>query len=76
MYQPVFYGESPRLILRDYRPEDDSGVHACSSDPENVARMVYGPNTPDQTRHYFDQYGYAILKRGWNHTKKEKEKQQ
>ena len=50
----VSYCESPRLILRDYRPSDFQAVHAYSSDPENVAHMVYGPNTPEQTRIYLE----------------------
>ena len=52
---PMIYLTTQRLFLRDYRPEDFEAVHAYSSDPENVAHMVYGPNTPEQTRIYLEQ---------------------
>jgi RimJ/RimL family protein N-acetyltransferase len=75
--KPFIYCESPRLILRDYSPADFEAVHAYSSDPENVAHMVYGPNTPEQTRTYLEKtcpaeaaaeprmhYNFALALRG------------
>ncbi len=49
------YETTARLLLRDYEPADFEAVHEYSSDPENVAHMVYGPNTPEQTRAYLEQ---------------------
>lgn len=48
------YAATARLILRDYAPTDFEAVHEYSSNPENVAHMVYGPNTPEQTRDYLE----------------------
>ena len=49
------YGATKRLVLRDYYPSDFEAVHEYSSDMENVAHMVWGPNTPEQTRAYLEQ---------------------
>lgn len=51
----MLYYTSERLFLRDYTPADFEAVHEYSSDPVNVAHMVYGPNTPEQTRIYLEQ---------------------
>ena len=51
----MLYHTTQRLFLRDYSPADFEAVHEYSSDPENVAHMVYGPNTPDDTRRYLEQ---------------------
>lgn len=46
--------ETQRLRLRDFAPEDFEDVHAYSSDYENVRHMMFGPNTPEQTREYLE----------------------
>ena len=46
--------ESERLLLREFRPEDFGDVHAYSSDYETVRHMMFGPNTPEQTRAYLE----------------------
>ena len=47
-------GESERLRLREFTPEDYEDVHAYSSDYETVKHMMFGPNTPEQTRTYLE----------------------
>ena len=46
--------ETERLRLREFAPEDYEDVHAYSSDYENVHHMMFGPNTPQQTRDYLN----------------------
>ncbi len=46
--------ETDRLILRDFEPTDFDDVHEYSSDYENVRHMMFGPNTPEQTRDYLE----------------------
>ena len=46
--------ESERLLLREFSPEDFEDVHAYSSDYETVKHMMFGPNTPEQTREYLE----------------------
>ena len=46
------YLETERLILRDFSTDDFDDVHEYSSDYENVKHMMFGPNTPEQTRIY------------------------
>jgi len=46
--------QTQRLILREFEPTDFDGVHAYSSDYENVHHMMFGPNTPQQTREYLN----------------------
>ena len=48
------FAETERLILRDFEPEDFQDVHEYSSDYENVRHMMFGPNTPEQTRNYLE----------------------
>jgi ribosomal-protein-alanine N-acetyltransferase len=43
-----------RLILREFRDEDFDAVHAYGSDPEVSRYMVWGPNTPADTRAFLD----------------------
>lgn len=43
-----------RLHLREFCPEDFEDVHDYSSDYETVQHMMFGPNTPEQTRHYLE----------------------
>mgnify|MGYP002860074507 CR=1 FL=1 len=46
--------ETQRLILREFAAEDFEDVHAYSSDYETVRHMMFGPNTPEQTRLYLE----------------------
>lgn len=42
--------ETPRLRLREFRPEDFDAVHLYGSDPEVARYMPWGPNTPADTQ--------------------------
>jgi len=42
--------ETPRLILRDFRKSDLKAVHAYSSLDEVARYLVWGPNTPAQSK--------------------------
>ncbi len=46
--------ETERLVLRDFEKSDFDDVHEYSSDYENVKHMMFGPNTPEQTRGYLE----------------------
>ncbi len=46
--------ETERLLLREFRASDESGVHSYASDPEVVRLMIWGPNTAEQTRTYLE----------------------
>ena len=46
--------ETERLLLREFSPDDFEDVHAYSSDFETVRHMMFGPNTPEQTREYLE----------------------
>ena len=46
--------ETERLMLREFSPGDFEDVHAYSSDYETVKHMMFGPNTPEQTRDYLE----------------------
>lgn len=46
--------QTERLILREFSPGDFEDVHAYSSDYETVRHMMFGPNTPEQTRDYLE----------------------
>ena len=48
------YAQTQRLILRDFEPSDFRDVHEYSSDYENVRHMMFGPNTPEQTKEYLE----------------------
>jgi ribosomal-protein-alanine N-acetyltransferase len=43
---------SDRLILRDFKMSDLSGVHRYASDPEVTRFMEWGPNTIDESRDF------------------------
>ena len=47
--------EPSRLILREFETGDVEDVHAYSSDYETVRHMMFGPNTPEQTRAYLQE---------------------
>lgn len=40
---------TPRLILRDFRPDDFDAIHDYGSDPEVCRYMPWGPNTLEDT---------------------------
>jgi len=42
--------ETDRLLLREFRPDDEQAIHAYASDPEVVRLMIWGPNTPEMTK--------------------------
>ena len=42
-----------RLLIREFLPADAADVHQYASDPEVVRFMSWGPNTPDDTSHFF-----------------------
>ena len=42
--------ETPRLVLREFRPEDELDIHEYASDPEVVRLLIWGPNTLELTR--------------------------
>lgn len=46
--------QTERLILREFCANDFADVHAYASDYENVKHMMFGPNTPEQTRDYLE----------------------
>ena len=50
----MIFIETERLILRDFEASDFDDVHEYSSDYENVRHMMFGPNTPEQTREYLE----------------------
>lgn len=45
---------TPRLELRDFRPDDFAAVHAYASDPEVTLYTLFGPNTEEQTRGFLE----------------------
>ncbi|HXX44653.1 MAG TPA: GNAT family N-acetyltransferase [Candidatus Acidoferrales bacterium] len=44
--------ETERLLLREFRAEDETDVHAYASDPEVVRLMIWGPNPPEVTKSF------------------------
>ena len=40
---------TPRLLIREFVPDDQADVHAYASQAETVRYMDWGPNTPEQT---------------------------
>lgn len=44
--------ETPRLILREFREGDLGDIHAYGADPEVTRFMIWGPNTPDDSRQF------------------------
>ena len=46
--------ETERLLLREFSPDDFEDVHAYSADYETVKHMLFGPNTPEETRDYLE----------------------
>jgi [ribosomal protein S5]-alanine N-acetyltransferase len=52
--KPAMEIRTPRLLLREYRPEDWEAVHAYSSNAEILKYEAWGPNTPVQTKAFID----------------------
>lgn len=46
--------ETERLILREFSPEDFDSVHEYTSKYENVKHMMFGPNSPEDTKYYLE----------------------
>jgi RimJ/RimL family protein N-acetyltransferase len=46
--------ETERLLLREFSPADFEDVHAYASDYETVKHMMFGPNSPEETRAYLE----------------------
>jgi RimJ/RimL family protein N-acetyltransferase len=44
--------QTPRLHLRDYRPEDWERVHIYGKDPVFSQYEAWGPNTPEDTKKF------------------------
>jgi ribosomal-protein-alanine N-acetyltransferase len=42
--------ETKRLLLREFRADDEDAIHEYASDPEVVRLMMWGPNSPEATR--------------------------
>lgn len=51
---PWFPIETERLLLREFRAEDENDIHEYASDPEVVRLMIWGPNTREATREFLD----------------------
>lgn len=49
---PWFPIRTERLLLREFRDSDFDDVQAYAEDPLVARFMDWGPNTPDQTRHF------------------------
>jgi RimJ/RimL family protein N-acetyltransferase len=45
---------TPRLLLREFRDEDFSDLHAYGQDVEVARYMEWGPNSPKDTRKFLD----------------------
>jgi RimJ/RimL family protein N-acetyltransferase len=45
---------TPRLELRDFRPDDFAAVHAYASDPLVTRFTSFGPNSEEQTRTFLE----------------------
>ncbi len=45
---------TPRLVLRDFTPEDFDGILAYSSDPRVTRHLFFGPRDADSTADYLE----------------------
>ncbi|HEY9219821.1 MAG TPA: GNAT family N-acetyltransferase [Phenylobacterium sp.] len=52
-----------RLILRNFREDDEAAIHAYAVDPEVVRYMDWGPNTPEETREHLQRALRAQVER-------------
>lgn len=51
--------ETERLLLRPFADTDFDAVHSYASCPENLAYMLWGPNTPRDTRAFLQRVANA-----------------
>lgn len=51
--QPIL--TTPRLLLRNFRPDDGPAMQAYASDPAVVEHMIWGPNTPAETEAHLEE---------------------
>lgn len=52
-----------RLLLREYRPEDETEIHDYACDMEVVRLMPWGPNSLEQTREVL--HGWLVKQQEW-----------
>ena len=50
--EPPYEIRTPRLLLREFTPDDEADVHAYACDQATVRYMDWGPNTLEQTRFF------------------------
>src|SRR4051812_790348 len=43
---------TPRLLIREFAPDDQADVHAYASQEQTVRYMDWGPNTFEQTQEF------------------------
>ena len=46
--------ETERLMIREFKQTDIDSIHEYASDPEVVRYMPFEPNTPEQSKNYFE----------------------
>ena len=58
--------ETPRLLLREYTPEDFTALYEILSDPETMEHYP-APFTPEKTKHWiewnlenYQRYGFGL----------------
>lgn len=52
--KPWFPIETERLLLREFRADDESHIHEYASDPEVASLMIWGPNAPEATHEFLE----------------------
>jgi [ribosomal protein S5]-alanine N-acetyltransferase len=52
--KPWFPLETERLLLREFRAEDEARMHEYASDPEVARLMIWGPNAPEVTHQFLE----------------------
>ena|SRR5271170_1825639 len=52
--RPWFPLETERLLLREFRAEDETRMHEYASDPEVARLMIWGPNAPEATHQFLE----------------------
>ena len=45
---------TPRLVIREFRPDDYTSTHAYGSDAEVTRHMIFGPNSEQETRAFLE----------------------
>lgn len=46
--------ETPRLLIREFGPDDFATTHAYGADEEVTRHMLFGPNTEQETRAFLE----------------------